>query len=199
LGTIAPQSATTVGGKVYAVFTGTAVGPATITATLSSSVYGSASVSVIRGTTYVYLPVVMRNYASPIKNLTVSAVNASTNPANVSVVIQNAGNVAITEDFWVILYLDPTKTVQINKFWWDVGCTMCGAAWQITTDMQPGQTLTLLPANATSPYNVYWPTSFSSGQHSLWAQVDAYGSGTTGVVQEANESDNIRGPVRFTK
>jgi len=197
LGTIAPQVTTVVGGngKAYAVFTGTTAGTALITATLSSGTPGNVVIAV-RG---VYLPLVMRNYAPPIKNLTVSAINASTNPANVSVVIQNAGNVAITEDFYVILYLDPTKTVQINKFWWDVGCTMCGAAWQVTTDMQPGQTLTLLPANATPPYKGYWPTSFSSGQHSLWAQVDAYGSGTTGVVQETNESDNIRGPVRFTK
>jgi hypothetical protein len=138
----------------------------------------------------------MRNYA-PGKNLVVSAINASTTPANVSVVIQNIGELRITEDFWVILYLDPTSQVTINKFWWQVGAPN-GAAWKVTTDMQPGQMLTLLPANATPPYNGYWPGSFSNGQHSLWAQVDAYAdSGSTGFVRETNESDNIRS-VTFT-
>ena len=41
--------------------------------------------------------------------------------------------------------------------------------------------------------------SFSAGTHSVWAQVDAYaGAGATGLVQETNEGDNIRGPVVFT-
>ena len=62
--------------------------------------------------------------------------------------------------------------------------------------------MTLTPAIAEkSPGYLYnWPTtSFARGVHHLWAQVDNWaGSGTTGLVQETNESDNIRGPVDYT-
>jgi len=196
LGAITPY-AQTANGQATAVFTGTTVGTAVITATVAPGLQGTTMVTITTGQTFIFLPVVLRDYP-PRKNLTVSAINTSTNPANVSVVIQNTGNVPITETFWVILYLDPTQAVQINKFWWDIGAPN-GAAWNVTTPLQPGQSLTLLPANATPPYHVYWPTSFTRGQHSLWAQVDAWASsGTIGLVQETNEGDNIRGPVTFT-
>jgi len=40
--------------------------------------------------------------------------------------------------------------------------------------------------------------SFSAGTHSVWARVNAYaGADATGFVQQANEGDNIRGPVTF--
>jgi hypothetical protein len=197
LGTIAPQVTTVVGGNgnAYAVFTGTTGGMALITATLSAGSPGNAVITV-RG---VYLPVVMRNYVSG-KNLVVSAINASTTPANVSVVIQNTGDQAVTNEFWAVLYLDPTSAVQINKFWYNVGCTY-GLSWKVSS-LGAGASVTLTPATAEkSPSYLYnWPTtSFAGGTHHLWAQVDAWASpGTTGLVQETNESDNIRGPVDFT-
>jgi uncharacterized repeat protein (TIGR01451 family) len=61
LGTVVPHVATTVGGKVYAAFTGTMPGTAVLTATLASGGYGNASVDVSSGYR-VYLPVVMKTY-----------------------------------------------------------------------------------------------------------------------------------------
>jgi hypothetical protein len=198
LGTVSPASANTASGLASTVFTaGSVEGRAIVTATAGTGVWGTTAITITTGRTYVYLPLVMRNYSAN-KNLTVSAINASTNPAAVSVVVQNTGGAPIAETFWVILYLDPTQTITINKFWWEVGAPH-GAAWSVTTTLQPGQSLTLLPQNATPPYSGYWPTSFTRGQHALWAQVDGWASaGTTGLVQETNEGDNIRGPVTFT-
>jgi hypothetical protein len=199
LGTLWPSVVSISNGWASTVFTANGTeGSAVITATAGLGAHGVTTITVSLGRTLIYLPLVLRDYRSG-KNLVVSAINSSTNPANVSVVVRNTGDVAVTEAFWVILYLDPTSQVQINKFWWDVGCPLVGgAAWQVTTPVAPGQSMTLLPANATPPYQGYWPASFTAGQHRLWAQVDAYAtSGTTGLVQETNESDNIAGPVTF--
>jgi uncharacterized repeat protein (TIGR01451 family)/fimbrial isopeptide formation D2 family protein len=146
----------------------------------------------------IYLPVVLRSYPPPTKNLTVSDILVTPADAPASrVVIKNMGNVDIAEAFWVALYLDPTSAVQINKFWYDVGCQN-GIVWYVNTPLPAGQSRTLTLAEASSPYT-QWVDSFSAGTHSVWAQVDAYaGAGATGLVQETNEGDNIRGPVMFT-
>jgi uncharacterized repeat protein (TIGR01451 family) len=147
----------------------------------------------------IYLPVVLRSYPPPTKNLTVSDILVTPADAPATrVVIKNMGNVNITEAFWVVLYLDPTSAVQINKFWYDAGCQN-GIVWYINTPLAAGQSRTLMLAEAYSSPYTQWVDSFRAGTHSVWAQVDAYaGAGATGLVQEANEGDNMRGPVTFT-
>jgi hypothetical protein len=197
LGTLSPNVVSTSNGWASTVFTGTGTeGTAVVTATAGLGARGVTTITLSLGRAYIYLPLVLRDFKSG-KNLVISAINPSTNPANVNVVIKNAGDVAVTELFWAVLYLDPTSQVQINKFWYNVGCPN-GIVWNVTTPIQPGQSLTLTLATAyASPYT-QWPASFSVGAHRLYAQVDAWAAtGTTGLVQETNESDNIVGPVTF--
>jgi hypothetical protein len=191
LGKVAPQVAATVGGKAYAVFTGTTAGTAVLTATLASGALGNATVQVSQSW-YVYAPNVMNNYRSG-KNLQpISIVATPTNLAATSVTLRNAGDVAVTEPFWVVLYVDPTIPVQPNKFWWEVGSTK-GIAWRVTTPIPAGQTLTLTASGSyVDAARTAWPPA--RGTRALWVQVDAYG-GPAGLVQETNESDNIYGPV----
>jgi uncharacterized repeat protein (TIGR01451 family) len=142
----------------------------------------------------IYLPLVLRNY--PMSNLVVSAVYPSTNLADVSVVVQNLGNATVASEFWLVLYLDPTSQIQINQFWYNVGCSK-GIVWDVRTPIQPGQALTVTGATASSSYT-QWSPPFSAGTHSVYVQVDAWApNGTTGLVPEINEGDNIYGPVTF--
>jgi len=196
LGTIMPVITTTVNGRVPVVFTaGDVEGTALVTATVRSDLWATTTISVSRNLKFIYLPLVLRNYSPPVpgKNLVVSNITTASNPANVRVEIKNMGDATVTEQFWVILYLDPTANITINKFWWEVGCPYYGgAAWKVTTPLASGQSLTLAPADATPPYQGFWPPSFNNGQRTIAAQVDGYSdSGTTGLVQETNEGDNI--------
>jgi hypothetical protein len=196
LGTIMPVITTTVNGRAPVVFTaGDVEGTAIVTATVRSDLWATTTISVSRNLKFIYLPLVLRNYSPPVpgKNLVVSNITTASNPADVRVEIKNMGDATVTEQFWVILYLDPTSSITINKFWWDVGCPYYGgAAWKVTTPLAPGQSLTLAPADATPPYQGFWPPSFNNGQRTIAAQVDGYSdSGTTGLVQETNEGDNI--------
>ena len=173
------------------MFTGTAVGTAVLTATIGSGSFGNATVAVSQGR-YIYLPTVMNNYA-PGKNLMATLIVATpTNLAATSVTIRNTGDVAVTEEFWVVLYVDPTSPVQVNKFWWEVGSTK-GISWRVTTPIPAGQTLTLTASGSyVDAARTSWPPTL--GTHTLWVQADAYG-GPFGLVKETNESDNIYGPV----
>jgi hypothetical protein len=147
----------------------------------------------------VYLPLVMNSYV-PGKNLVVKSVLVTPgNPAVTAVVVQNTGGWATTETFGVSLYLDPPNpsSIGVNKLWYDVNCAN-GVIWEVSQTMQPGQTLTLTTATAAPAPYTRWPVSFSAGTHSLYALVDAWGTGI-GLVQETNESDNIRGPVTFVR
>jgi hypothetical protein len=202
LGTVAPTSAGTVNGLASSVFTaGSVEGTAVVTAT-AGSIYGTTTVIVTTGRSYIYLPLVMRNYSHG-KNLVVASINISpANPSAASVVIQNAGDVPITETFDIDLYLDPPNpnNIQVNKMWYDIGCTY-GVMWEISSGVQAGQFVTLTLASGDpyllpSPYTK-WPSAYSSGTHTVWALVDSYGPTQSGLVQETNESDNIRGPVTF--
>jgi uncharacterized repeat protein (TIGR01451 family) len=199
LGTVTPVVTETMGGLANAVFTaGSAEGTAIVTATTSIGLWNRTSIVIASGTSRIYLPLVMRNYSyNPGKNLIVSKITpSSSNPAATVLEIQNTGSISVTEGFYVVLYLDPTQTIQINQFWQQVGSPY-GITWGIGTPLLPGQTMVLTPSSP-SVYTSYtsWPASFSAGSHNLWAQVDMYNSsGTTGLVQETNESDNIAGPV----
>jgi len=114
------------------------------------------------------------------------------------------GDVPINETFGVSLYLDPVHPdqIKVNNVWYvsAVNCSY-GLLWTVLTPLQPGQSLTLTPATAMGGDYSRWPSpSFAGGSHSLYALVDAWtasGTGTGGLVQETNESDNIRG-ITFT-
>jgi hypothetical protein len=209
LGTIAPNPATTTGGVAQATFTaGTITGTVTITATADGR-SGVATIQVIPIPGYfVHLPLVARNYGGAADLIVDSIVVAPSNPTIstpvvASVTIRNAGGSAVSQPFWVDLYLDPSAPPQTGDLWNDL--CIYGKAWYVRDPIPAGGTLTLsttIPDDPSSPGDRYsnWPTgglSMSAGVHTLWAQVDSYPA-SPGAVPEGNETNNISGPHALT-
>jgi uncharacterized repeat protein (TIGR01451 family) len=159
----------------------------------------------------VYVPVVLRDFVPrQTVNLTVQSIEvepaspAVGQPARMYVTLHNSGNSAVTGDFWVDLYVDPSEIPTINVLWNDIA--PYGKAWLIHQDIPADGTLVIhtdQPDDAADPDAVYsnWPGWFvTSGEHQVYVQVDSfdpYGQ-MTGMVQEENENDNVAGPVTVT-
>src|SRR5262249_5804815 len=117
-----------------------------------------------------------------------------------------AGFLAVTDPFWVDVYVDPTTAPErVNQVWSDLGSR--GAAWGVlgtALPLAPGATLTLRVGDAyyRSPNsNPGLPIAVGTP---IYAQVDSYGPGSSyGAVLESHERDgepynNILGPVSAT-
>ncbi|HLF26949.1 MAG TPA: FG-GAP-like repeat-containing protein [Anaerolineae bacterium] len=158
---------------------------------------------------YLYLPVVMRNYATT-PDLVVSSVAVTTN--TVRVVIKNQGPEAVPVDtaheFWVDLYVNPNPVpTAVNHIWSD-GRSTQGIVWGVTVDalpqLQPGGVLTLTLGDRYT-----WPSlsNFLGGLAPgtpIYVQVDsAHAQTTYGGVLENHEIvgtpyNNIAGPAPST-
>jgi hypothetical protein len=125
-------------------------------------------------------------------------------PSGISVVIKNQGNLAVTQPFWVDLYIDPAVApTAVNQTWELVGSTG-GLAWGITgggLPLDPGEELTLTIGDAFyQPAYSRWPGALPAGT-TLYAQVDSASQGSSfGAIQEADEYpgrtyNNIFGPL----
>jgi hypothetical protein len=201
--TLSPNSGTSdAGGQVTITLTsGSDQGTATIEATCEG-VTGSVDVQI--STYIVYLPLVLRNYTGidllPVG--TIRVVPSGDGTSEIEVTIENAGPGTLTADFWVDLYIDPTGPVGLNVLWNDV-CTY-GKAWFVREDLAPGEQITLRtsdPDDPASPGDRYsnWPGTFDgAGPHELWIMVDSYGLPNIGAVIEADEDNNLVGPVVHT-
>jgi hypothetical protein len=179
---------------------------AIVTATNSVSVMTATTQASINPLYKIYMPIVMRNYASA-PDLVVSSVNVTSN--TVRVVIKNQGSVDVPVDvaheFWVDLYVNPTPPpTAVNHIWQD-GRSTQGAVWGVTVSALPslraGGTFTLTLGDA-----YYWPTlsNFPGGLlpgTPIYAQVDsAHTNSAYGAVLENHEItgllyNNISGPV----
>jgi hypothetical protein len=134
--------------------------------------------------TFVYLPLVMRNYVTA-PDLIVERIIATRN--NIQVVIKNQGNAAAVDDFWVEVYINPrTAPTRVNQLWSDLADQ--GLVWGITADMRPGDVLTLTVGDAyyVADYSqVTWPLAAGTP---VYAQVDSADANTTyGAVLEIHE------------
>jgi hypothetical protein len=143
-----------------------------------------ATVTVLVGRHYVYLPLVLRNYVVA-PDLVVQDVIATS--YDVQVVIENQGNGPATEEFWVDAYIDPYPApTQVNQTWNDLADE--GLVWGVTTDMQPGDRITLTVGDAyyVADYSqVAWPLTAGTP---VYAQVDSWSADTTyGAVLESHE------------
>jgi hypothetical protein len=163
--------------------------------------YASAQIgdelTVAVGRNNVFLPLVMSD-ATVLPDLVVRSVTATTD--DVQVVIENVGLGTVTDEFWVDVYIDPSPPpTEANEIWND----MCeqGLVWGVTTDLAPGQVLTLTFGDAyyTSTYSaITWP--LAEGVE-VYAQVDAWNPDTSyGAVLETHEDsggayNNVVGPV----
>jgi uncharacterized repeat protein (TIGR01451 family) len=162
------------------------------TGTFTAVVTATNSVSRLTATTSVeiidwhtlYLPVVMRNYvAAP--DLKVSALTVTTHA--VTVTLQNAGDTAVEDAFWVDLYVDPQPVPTSVNQTWEHLCEQ-GLVWGVTAALAPGETLTLTQASAyyqPTESDVTWPLAEGTP---VYAQVDSAHADTTyGGVLENHE------------
>jgi subtilisin-like proprotein convertase family protein len=130
-----------------------------------------------------YFPLVGQNYVEA-PDLVVQQIDAG--PEGVQVVIANRGSAPTVDDFWVDLYVDPAERPwEVNETWALVGAQ--GAAWGVTTPIQPGEALTLTVGDvfyheAHSQLN--WPLQVGD---LVYAQVDSAGDPAYGGVLEDHE------------
>lgn len=207
LGTIVPDPTTTTGGVAQAIFTvGLISGTARITATVGGR-SDVASIQIIGIPAYfVYLPLVACDYGILSPDLVVDSIVAVPSnptvgtPLVVSVTVRNTGSLAVSEPFWVDLYLDPSAPPQAGDLWNDL--CLYGKAWYVRDPIPVGGTFTVnttMPDDPSVPGARYsnWPTGgLGVGAHTLWAQVDSY-LAPPGDVVETDETDNILGPVNL--
>jgi hypothetical protein len=129
--------------------------------------------------------------------------NISVTSDDIQVVIENAGDISISTEFWVDVYIDPAPPpTTVNQIWSDLADE--GIVWGVTATalpLAPGETLTLTVGDAyyVPEYShVSWPLATGT---QVYAQVDSWDSSTTyGSVRESHEVagepyNNIFGPV----
>ncbi len=156
----------------------------------------------------IYLPIVMRNYASA-PDLAVEQIAVTAN--SIQVVVRNVGDTPIDKtlanEFWVDVYINPnTPPATVNQTWRHVGSS--GIVWGVTQDalpLAPGQAITLTVTPAGGLYyradlsSVAWPLSAGAR---IYAQADSAHSATAyGAILENHEIigapylNNIMGPT----
>ena len=125
------------------------------------------------------------------------------------VVVRNVGTEAVTDDFWVDLYLNPSGTPGLNQPWQELSqsgeqgvgnCpndpTCYGRAWYVTSDLSPGAEINLNTQMPVDQRYDRWPTGgapYSSRHSPMMALVDSWGTPSYGTVYENNETDNLSG------
>ncbi len=194
------DGATTVGVTATHVYTREGAFTATVTATNGVSLAVATTPVTVIGYR-AYLPIVQRRYV-PGPDLIVKQVLAGVN--DLQVVIQNVGDVAVMQEFWVDAYIYPdTAPVRVNQTWDELG--QQGVTWGIDSTalpIHPGQLLTL---TLSGPYyqadysHVVWPLVVGTP---IYVQVDSVNSATNyGAVLENHEIsgaayNNIIGPMK---
>jgi len=147
---------------------------------------------------FIFIPLVMHNFVQApdlvVESLTVLSPGGADGAAgDIQVVIANVGNGAVTDEFWVDLYIDPqTAPTGVNQTWQMSGKQ--GAVWGVTSSalpLLPGESLTL---TLSSPYivpeqsSIAWPLPSNIP---IYVQVDSANTGSPdGAVRELHE---IRG------
>ena len=153
--------------------------------------------------TIVYLPLLLKDFPPPLPplsppDLVVESLVVSTDA--VTVVIKNQGASPVNDAFWVEAYINPTTPPTApNQEWHTRGGQ--GLVWGITTlPISAGQsvTLTLSSPSFASDQSSPLPVTIPAGSN-IYAQVDSANTGVaTGAVLEADETNNILGPVVST-
>lgn len=158
-----------------------------------------------------FIPTIMKAYSPPplafgvdltVQGLQVGpAIPVVGQATRVTATLRNLGANTVVDDFWVDLYVDPSKTPSVNVLWNHIA--PYGKAWFIHDDVPGGGTLVIhtdQPDDPEDPDSVYsnWPGWFvSAGEHELYVQVDSFGT-KAGAVFEDDETDNVAGPLAVT-
>ncbi len=133
-----------------------------------TATYGDATRSTAA---YRYLPIILKNYTSA-PDLVITALVASS--SGITVTIENQGNAATTDPFWLDVYFNPSQTPGLNQPWQRIA--PAGAVWGITGTIASGDSLTLTVGDA-----YYDPahsaTSFPAGA-TVYGYVDSINHAT---------------------
>lgn len=159
--------------------------------------------SLVIGVPPIYFPIVAID-AVFAPDLIVSMLDVTQN--TVEIVITNAGTTAVTDSFWVDLYIDPDVVPsQVNQIWEAVGEQ--GAVWGVEDNslpLQVGESITLtLNDTYYFPGLSQMPAIIPVGTP-IYVQVDSANANTIyGAVLETHEIgmesyNNIFGPVLVT-
>ena len=161
---------------------------------ISGQFGGAYAVNVTWKPRYVYLPAIFQRFDTW-SDLIVRALHIDpNNAAYVEVQIANRGQGVARAGFWVDVYLDPSSPPTVNHPWETL--SFYGLGWQVTSDLAPGQSITLTLPQKT---NGHWPGAYSGGAHTVWAYVDSWGvPSPTAWVDESDETNNVFGPLPFT-
>ena len=112
-------------------------------------------------------------------------------PVTVTITIRNDGAAEATDGFWVGFFVDPPTVPTVNAVVDTVGH---GALWYVP-GLAAQEVKTLSLENADNRYSTF-DGRLSPGRHELYVYVDAYNTeGEAGLVVEADESNNLLGPL----
>ncbi len=165
------------------------------TAASADPVYNGQAVEDISVTVHdiqsIYLPLIT-NGLSAQPDLVIDSLAVS--GGQIIMTLRNAGSTAVTDDFWVDVYFNPTPAPPpLNRTWQSIA--QAGAHWGVTDPLAPGETLTLTLGG---PYYGGSSSTFPAGAQ-VYAYVDCINYATSyGNVQESNEGNNVFGPVVST-
>jgi hypothetical protein len=123
-------------------------------------------------------------------------------PVTFTLTITNVGSEAVTDSFWVDLFINPDvpPTAATLPTRWDLTCGLepCfGVAWPVTQGLAPGEHITL--ETTTGDYGEaysFWSGWLAAGTTDIYAYVDTWKADAPGNVAEADEDNNqaeIRG------
>ena len=189
-GTVVTLTASADTGSFFAGWSGDLNGstnPATITITADTRITATFTLS---GTDYfIFLPIVTNNYVSA-PDLVVDELTVSDD--SIEVTITNQGDTAVTDAFWVDVYINPgTPPTAVNQTIDTLNCE--GVVWGVTDSalpLLPGDSLVLTLDDAyfaEGHSRLSLPVAVGTA---VYAQVDSANTNTTyGNVLENHESN----------
>jgi len=147
-----------------------------------------------------YLPLVLNNHIGApdlvVQELTVTE-------SDVQVVLLNQGTIAVDQEFWVDVYIDPDPLpTRVNQIWNDLcdeGLVWGVQAWSLP--LEPGETLRLSVGDVNYSHEHSGFSGLIPGDAAVYAQVDSANTEAAyGAVLEIDEItasayNNIAGPA----
>jgi uncharacterized repeat protein (TIGR01451 family) len=144
--------------------------------------------STLVGSFRVYIPLFTRVQPAPVQAPDLVITRIAAGPRSIEIVIKNQGTIAVTNGFWVDLYVAPNPIPDRANQLWSDGRSKQGAVWGIhDVTLAPGAELRLTLNDA------YYASAYSQIKQlavgtPIYVQVDSANAGTSyGAIQEADE------------